>query len=142
MLRIIETFRNLPESFYAPPPNSFFHPGQVATLIDDKTADVCWNGTNPLGIIDDIRTSTDDSTFGSKRLTVWTKNMIVDTDMFDTMPEYHKYNNLYVFDGLFTTRRLMINAKCVGIVLQTPSLTHPLLRVLFDLKGNIEIGGK
>lgn len=83
----------------------------------------------------------DDSTLHSKRITVWTKNIIAKTDMFDTTQEYHKYNNLYVDErGLLTTRKAEFYSKCVGVVLRAPDHYMPVLKFLWDPNQNIEVG--
>lgn len=81
-----------------------------------------------------------DSTMGSQRVTVWTKNIIADTDMYDTSQEYNKYAPLYVEKGLLTTRRLDRQCKCIGVVLGSPDADNPMLRFLLDLENKIDIG--
>jgi hypothetical protein len=82
----------------------------------------------------------DDSTVGSGQVTLWTKNMIADTDMYDTAQEYHKYANLYVENSLLTTKRLDYTSKRIGIVLDVPSNDNSMLRFLLDLEGNVDVG--
>ena len=82
----------------------------------------------------------DDSTVSSGRVTIWTKNMIADTDMYDTTQEYRKYAPLYVENGLLTTKRLDYTCKCIGIVLDAPGTDNSMLRFLLDLEGKVDIG--
>lgn len=84
--------------------------------------------------------SFEDSTANTNRVTVWTKNMIADTDMYDTSKEYAKYSLLYVENGLLTTKRSDYNCKCIGVVLEPPSAENSMLRFLLDLEGRVEIG--
>src|ERR1019366_1375406 len=58
MLRIIETFSNLPEQIEVDP-DAYFQPGQIGSLRIKKgksVIGVC-DGLNPFGIIDDVRTN-------------------------------------------------------------------------------------
>jgi hypothetical protein len=87
-----------------------------------------------------LKSGFDDSTQGSKRLTVWYKNMIADTDMFDTSVQYPKYAPLYARDGLLTTKFLTPECKCIGVVLDPPKNHRPMLRFLLDIDGRIEVG--
>lgn len=82
---------------------------------------------------------TDDSTMGSGRATVWTKNMIADTDMYDTCREYRKYAPLFATHGLLTTYRTTPQCKCIGVVLAPPNLETGMLRFLLDLDGKIDV---
>lgn len=82
----------------------------------------------------------EDSTIGSNRIIVWSKNMIAETDMFDTTQLYPKYSTLYVSQGLLTTQRWTPECKSIGSVLYPPTSEHPYLQFLFDLDGNIEFG--
>ena len=84
--------------------------------------------------------SFEDSTANSQRVTVWTKNMIADTDMYDTSKEYSKYAPLYVENGLLTTKYPDPNCKCIGVVLEPPCAENSMLRFLLDLEGRVEIG--
>lgn len=82
----------------------------------------------------------DDSTAGTKRCTIWYKNMIAQTNMFDTIVDYHKYSNLYVVNGLLTSARWAAECKCIGKVLHLPTYDNPLLTFLFDPDCNVEVG--
>lgn len=84
--------------------------------------------------------SFEDSTASTNQVTVWTKNMIADTDMYDTSKEYPRYYPLYVENGLLTTKRSDCNCKCIGVVLGPPSADNSMLRFLLDLEGRVEIG--
>ena len=80
------------------------------------------------------------SIMGTGRITVWTKNLIADTDMFDTSMEYPKYANLYVNKGYLTTCRVHCQCPTIGIVLNAPQNSNDsMLRFLFDPNGNIDI---
>jgi len=56
MLRIIETFNHLPQSFYVDS-GSKFEPGQIGSLKikNGKTIVTICDGINPIGILDDIK---------------------------------------------------------------------------------------
>lgn len=82
--------------------------------------------------------SLQDSISGTHRATVWTQNMIAETDIYDTTVEYPKYANLYVAHGLLTTSRFDFMCKSVGIVLPCPEMNYGLLRFLWDAKGTFE----
>jgi len=240
MLKIIENFMNLPESFDINDLDIEFQPGQIAALKiknKEKLITIC-DGLYPIGIIDDIHSSKirktvwrktlfhtlrptdlqpynknsailgedlvfnlnrkgiikssfsstvhgqfdqqfnengtftlfkgnavniersdtiivnvsysynensklESSVIGNNKISIWTKNSIIETDMFDTSTIYPKYANLFVNNGLFTTTRIFPESKCVGFVWASPSQEHPFIQVFFDLKNaNIEFGGK
>ena len=84
--------------------------------------------------------SDDDSTVGSGRATVWGNLLIIETDMFDTTTNYHKYDNLYSNNGLFTNIKPTYESKYIGFVLNSPSNDNPVLKLFFDLNNKIEIG--
>lgn len=81
-----------------------------------------------------------DSTLASKRITIWSKNMIAETDMYDTTQMYKKYSNLYVEKGLLTTKRVDPQCKCIGMVLISPyDNDNPSLRFLLDIEGKVDV---
>lgn len=82
----------------------------------------------------------DDSTLGSERVTVWVRNMIAETDMFDIKQEYKKYIPLYASNGFLSSKRTTAECKSIGFVLDLPSFNRPLLRFMLDLSGKIELG--
>lgn len=70
----------------------------------------------------------DDSTQGSKRVTVWFSRMIFETDMFESNQIYPLNANLFVSEiGLLTTRQPAPNYPAVAIVTAPPS---PLMATL------------
>lgn len=81
----------------------------------------------------------DDSTQGSNRATIWTKNMIAATDMFDTTQEYPQYAPLYANCGLLTSKKIDARCKCVGVVLEPPKAQSGMLRFLLDLDGKVDV---
>jgi hypothetical protein len=83
----------------------------------------------------------EDSTIGTNKITIWNKNMIADTDMFDTTQEYVIGKPLYVAIGLLTTKRNDYVCPAVGSVLKSPSDNSGYLRFVLDLNGKIEVGG-
>jgi hypothetical protein len=82
----------------------------------------------------------DDTTLGSGRVTVWSKNMIAETDMYSIAHEYNKYMPLYVENGLLTTKRLDSQCKCIGIVLEGPTTNNPMMKFLLDIENKITVG--
>ena len=85
-----------------------------------------------------VRANFDDSTANSKKVTLWTKNLIAETDMFDCVRSYPLGANLYVKNGLFTTQKIHDQSSCIGKVMYPPTASHPCLRLLWDPKGNID----
>jgi hypothetical protein len=81
-----------------------------------------------------------DSVSVFNRVTIWSKNMIAETDMFDTTQKYFKYSNLFVQNGFLTTNRADYTCKCIGVVLQPPGIENSMLRFLLDLEGKVDIG--
>lgn len=81
----------------------------------------------------------DDSTQGSNRATIWTKNMIADTDMFDTAQEYPRYIPLYANCGLLTSKKIDDQCKCIGVVLEPPRAQNGMLRFLLDLDSKVDV---
>ncbi len=82
----------------------------------------------------------DDSTLSSGRATVWTKNMIAETDIYDITVEYHNYGILYSSQGLLTSKRADCQCKPIGVILRAPKVDNPMLKFLLDLEGKIDIG--
>jgi hypothetical protein len=76
----------------------------------------------------------------SGKITVWTKNLIAETDMYDTSVDYPKYANLYVNKGYLTTSKVNSQCPAIGIVLGSPHGSNDsMLRFLFDPNGNVDI---
>ena len=71
--------------------------------------------------------------------TLWSKNMIAETDMFDTTQIYPIYANLYITNGLWTTARISPFCKAIAVVLYPPTNEKPVLKFLLDPKGNVDI---
>lgn len=70
----------------------------------------------------------DDSTQGSKRVTVWFQRFLGECDMFETNQVYPLNANLFVSElGLLTTRQPAPNYPAVAIVVSPPT---PLLATL------------
>lgn len=84
--------------------------------------------------------SFDDSTASTDRATVWTKNMIAETDMYDTAQEYPTCSLLYASNGLLTTKIIDYNCKSIGVVLEPPNQETSMLRFLLDLDGKVDVG--
>lgn len=78
-----------------------------------------------------------DTTVGSHRVTVWNKNLIARTDMYDVTQDYKKYTPLYVDNGYLTSRKIIHLSKCVGMVLEEPTPEQPSLKFLLDLEGKL-----
>lgn len=79
-----------------------------------------------------------ESTISNMKITMWTKNMICETDMFDTSAKYEIYSNLYIINGLLTTKCILPQCKCVGMVLSLPTVNNNMLRILWDPDHNIQ----
>ena len=74
----------------------------------------------------------DDSTEGSKRMTVWFGRMIAETDMFETNQIYRLNSNLYVSEkGLLTTRQANPTSPSIALVTSPPSPLFGSLQFLF-----------
>lgn len=82
----------------------------------------------------------ENSTKGTNTATIWNKNMIAESDMFDLTQEYPKYATLYVENGLLTTRRNDLS-QYVGVVLTDPASNSSALKFLFDPENNIKVAG-
>lgn len=73
----------------------------------------------------------DDSTYGSKRITVWFQRLIAQTDQFETSQRYPLNANLFVNEeGKLTTRKPSANHPGVAIVTGSPASTHRMLEFL------------
>lgn len=99
MLRIVNTVKYLPTS-YVVHPTDHFEPGMIGS-ITGKTAtgyNICgrFNGSMPIGIIDDVRNNKDDSTLASQRITIWNEAITLQTDMFEHLGIYVPGNELGV----------------------------------------------
>jgi hypothetical protein len=64
----------------------------------------------------------DDSTAGSKRVTVWFQRIIAETDQFDTTQRYPLNANLFINEeGKFTTRQPSEEYPGIGIITGPPN---------------------
>ena len=74
----------------------------------------------------------DDSTSGSKRVTVWYQRMIAETDIFETNQIYPVNANLFVSElGILTTRQPQPNFPSIAIVTAPPSPINSTLQFLW-----------
>jgi hypothetical protein len=99
------------------------------------------DGSNPIGIIDDVRFGTDDSVYAHPDfVTVWDVKMIVETDMYDTFsygisvphPSYVKGCDLYVSpEGKVTPYKYHDECKVVGKVRTSP-WDHKYKNLVFE----------
>lgn len=108
MLRLIQPGKALPTSYIVHCTNQF-EPGQIGTIIGRtiKGEDICGlcRGYRPIGIIDDIKNGTDDSTFSSQRITIWNEAIILETNMFEHNVSYNIGDSLGVSSkGLLSPR--------------------------------------
>ena len=145
MLRIIETYGKLPNTYSIGKNVKYFLPGMIAQLFFHENADCnrlsceVSGGLCSSGIIDDIKTDTEDSTKGTNRITVWVNKMVFVTDQFDMTKEYTKYAKLYCNNnGLFTTDEIVRqnylkkdDDLLCGIVLEAPTALNPTLTALW-----------
>jgi len=95
------------------------------------------------GIADSIRTVVsytyqvpnvpgDDSTYGSRRVTVWFQRIIFQTDQFETSQRYPLNANLYVNEeGKLTSRKPSTNHPGVAIVTGSPTSTSKMLEAIW-----------
>ena len=82
-------------------------------------------------------TELEDSISSSDRITIWTKPLIYETDMFHVDVKYNMHAPLYVANGLLTSCCETAISKCIGKVLKAPSRKSPLLRILWDPENKI-----
>lgn len=117
MLRLVNAGNATPIS-YLVDPTDFFEPGMIGSLTGRVGGrDICGRskGTMPIGIIDDIRNGTDDSTLVNKRITIWNEAVVAETDMFDHLGIYSVGCDLGVsFRGLFSP--VLSDIKTSGVV--------------------------
>lgn len=74
----------------------------------------------------------DDSTAGTKRVTVWYNRIFFQTDQFETNQQYPVRANLFVSEtGFLTTRKPSANHPAVGMVTAPPSPMSPMIEVLW-----------
>lgn len=74
----------------------------------------------------------DDSTQGTKRITVWLQRMVFATDQFETNQRYPLNSPVFVNEsGLFTTRQIQSNYPAIGMVLAPPTSIHSSLEMLW-----------
>lgn len=74
----------------------------------------------------------DDSTLGSKRVTVWFSRMLLETDRFEVSQIYPVNANLFINEiGLFTTRQPGENYPSIALVTAPPSPLAPSLQLLW-----------
>lgn len=74
----------------------------------------------------------DDSTSGSRRVTVWFQRGIYQTDVFDTAASYPLNANLFVNDkGTLTTKQVNPNFPCVALVTSPPTSNFAWLEFLW-----------
>ena len=76
--------------------------------------------------------SFDDSISSTGRVIIWSRPLIVKTDMFDTSCSYHINESLYVTNGLVTWKQNTEYSKKIGRILKTPSNKDPFLTFLWD----------
>jgi hypothetical protein len=74
----------------------------------------------------------DDSTIGSKRVTIWFQRFIAQTDQYDTTQRYPINQNLFVNEeGKFTSKQPSEVHPGVAIVTGSPSSTFSMLEFLW-----------
>jgi hypothetical protein len=126
MLRLVNAMGNNPINVGVDS-SSTFEPGQIGQryMIDGATVGGRSNGMAPFGVIDDIRTSTEDTTARSKRITIWHKRGVFETDQYDTRQRYLDGTSLFVgTDGLLTTVPNPMQEQEVGICCVPPSAVN------------------
>ena len=134
MLRVINAMGSLPVN-YEVDAKSKFIPGQVGQLkVTNSGRIVCGksNGKEPLGLIDDIRTSEYDTTNVSKRITVWMCNGVFETDQFDTSKKYSTGTSLFVDkNGSLTANKVFKTSSEIGICCSSPTEESPTLKFVW-----------
>lgn len=74
----------------------------------------------------------DDSTLGSKKMTVWYDRMFFQTNMYETNQQYPLKGNLYVSEvGLLTTRRPSKIHPSIGMITAPPTSLNSNIEVLW-----------
>lgn len=99
--------------------------GEIVQLIVENNKIVIdrSDGTAPLGYICRV--------FDDGRAYVEFQRSMLRTDMYDPSELYPLNANLYVFNGLFTTRRMGNNSPPIAMVTKPPSPTDPNLGCLW-----------
>lgn len=117
VLRIIESCPEEPIRFPTDP-GSHFVPGQVGQIDYDRMVCGVSDGTRPLGLIDDIRTASIDSTDPGGLITIWSQRVLFRTDQYEEVGvTYETGDRLYVNSaGFLTNIRLFEEAVPVGRV--------------------------
>jgi hypothetical protein len=85
MLKVVNAMNNKPINLEVDS-GSTFEPGQIGQCyaVDGATVYGRSNGATPFGVIDDIKSATEDSTKHSKRIAIWHKRGVFETDQYDT----------------------------------------------------------
>ena len=92
-------------------------------VIDNQVYVDLSNGSAPLGIVRHI----EKNMYDEMKAEVVFKRMFMETYSFDRQERYPVNANLYVSDGLFTTKAKSVNHPCVGMVISPP---HPVSQFL------------
>lgn len=118
VLRIIESLADEPIRFPTDP-DSYFVPGQVAQIDYNKMICGVSDGTQPLGLIDDIRSKSIDSTEPGGLISVWQQRMVFRTDQYEALEgAYITGASLFVnIFGFLTTIEPFEEALSVGRVI-------------------------
>jgi hypothetical protein len=132
MLRVVNTMGNLPINVEVDP-NSTFEPGQIAQPKVANGACVYGrsDGTDAFGIIDDIKTSTENTTKYSGRVTIWHKRGLFETDQYDVSQLYLEGVSLFAGkDGRLTSKQNPGQQE-VGICTRPPDDQNDAIRFLW-----------
>lgn len=117
MLKLIQVGAAIPVSGPVDPDLTVhFHPGMFGQMV--RLGKCCYitvsDGRKPIGLIDDVRDGSDDTTLGSGRITLWTAPGIYATNQFETGESYPDGALLCVNDKGFLTSRHISGHCSVG----------------------------
>lgn len=141
MLRLVNAGKVAPMSYLADPGSPDFEPGQIAEVYSvtntQGTTFFCkpYVGGNIVGIIDDIKRGTNNSTLGSGRITVWNtgSGLIYETDQFESFA-YRIGDNLFADPSSAKLTAYQTALTLAGGIIAAvidppnPNAPHPLLR--------------
>jgi len=140
MLKIVNLYNkaSLPCCYKYIPRIVDFSSGVIATLKPYKgtaVISICDSKSVPIGIIDDIKSSSldMDTISATSRITVWSCHGTYQTDQFDVRVAYNESDALYCSDkGLFTTTPSK-SKIILGYVKEAPTARRTLLQLNFAL---------